>query len=555
MILELRSPSGSASDPFVHFQPHIRSTHMSTFDPFRVLPGSHRQEFAGTPFGRPAAKESVQVVLHLRRKQKLHVESVISTRFILPSVLETQFGMDEEDLAAVLEFAHDHGLWVDQIERDKRLVTVHATAGVVEQAFKTSLELRKHNGRVHRVRYGPIFLPHSLIGRVTGVFGIDNRPQAIPHLVRSKLSAKSIFKPAAFDGNQLASLYDFPQATANGAGQTIALIELGGGVFQPDLFVFFKSLGLPMPVVKHVSVNGASNQPGLDPGADAEVTLDVEVAGAVVPNASIIIYHSTNDDTGFLQAVLAAIHDDVNKPTIISISWGQAERAWTPQMLSAMSEAFESAAAMGISVLVAAGDDGVNDNQNDGHAHVDFPASSPYVTACGGTTLVVSSDSRQETAWNDGNGSATGGGISDFFSRPTYQTSTPMPANLSSDNLGRGLPDVSAVADPNTGYAVFLHGGWQIFGGTSAVAPLLSGLIARFAQQLGQPIGLFNNFIYSHAANELFNDITVGNNSCDGVAGYAATTGWDAVTGWGSPKGNALLKLLFQARSQQPPIA
>ncbi len=99
-------------------------------------------------------------------------------------------------------------------------------------------------------------------------------------------------KPKGFDGNQLSTIYDFPPG--DGTGQRIALIELGGGVFSPDLSVFFNSLKLPVPQVKHVSVNGARNQPGFDSGADAEVTLDVEVVGAVVPKATIVIYHTTN---------------------------------------------------------------------------------------------------------------------------------------------------------------------------------------------------------------------------------------------------------------------
>jgi kumamolisin len=523
---------------------------MSTFDPFIVLPGSHRADFGGELVGKPGSNETIQVVFHLRRKRALHMHGLFAAGLFLPrQVLEAQFGQSEDDLAAVLEFANDYGLWRDNIEREKRLVTFHASLRVIEHAFKVSLELRNQNGRVHRVRTGPIYLPRSLVGIVTGVFGLDDRPQASPHLVRSRSFERSIFKPNAFDGQQLAQIYDFPQG--DGSGRTIALIELGGAVFTPDLETFFQQLRLPLPQIKDISVNGGLTLPGVDPAADGEVTLDVEVAGAVAPKANILIYHAPNDDVGFLQAVLTAVHDGVNSPDVISISWGQAESGWTQQMMTAMDDAFQSAAAIGISVFVAAGDDGANDNQNDGRAHVDFPASSPFVTACGGTTLLVS-NARQESVWNDGNGSATGGGISDFFERPPYQAGITMPPNLATSKTGRGLPDVSAVADPQTGYAVYLHGVWQVFGGTSAVAPLLAAMTLRFAQALGHRVGLLNTRIYGGNANTVFNDVVSGNNSCDGITGYSAAPGWDAVTGFGSPKGQSLLSLFL---NPNPPPA
>jgi kumamolisin len=212
-----------------------------------------------------------------------------------------------------------------------------------------------------------------------------------------------------------------------------------------------------------------------------------------------------------------------------------------------MNEAFQSAAALGISVFVAAGDSGAGDDMNDGECHVDFPASSPCVTACGGTKLVMDKNIRQEVVWNESeNGEgATGGGISDVFPRPSYQQNVgSIPPNLSGGMSGRALPDVAAVADPETGYAVFVNGGWNIIGGTSAVAPLFAGLLARINQQLGRNAGLINPTLYAAGVSCGFNDIQTGDNSYNGVRGYVATAGWDPVTGWGSPGGNALLKLL-----------
>jgi kumamolisin len=229
----------------------------------------------------------------------------------------------------------------------------------------------------------------------------------------------------------------------------------------------------------------------------------------------------------------------------MSISWGAAESNWTQQQMTAMDEAFQSAAALGISVFSAAGDDGANDNVGDGKAHVDFPSSSPYVTACGGTTLTLSNGIRQdEYVWNDGDGSATGGGISNFFAVPQYQQQLVLPANLSTNFLGRGLPDVAAVADPNTGYAVLVDGMWSVVGGTSAVGPLLASLLARINAVSGRAHGCINSALYKASSAGGFNDITQGNNSCDGVTGYKASVGWDAVSGWGTPGGVGLLRLL-----------
>jgi kumamolisin len=356
------------------------------------------------------------------------------------------------------------------------------------------------------------------------------------------LRAASLGKPDAFDGNQLAAVYDFPPST--GQGQTIALIELGGGYIDADIKAFFAALNLPAPSVTSVSVDGGRNSPLLDPGADTEVALDIEVAGAAASGAALVVFFAPNTDIGFLDAILAVVHDTANHPSIISISWGGAESTWTGQQMAAMNEAFQSAAAIGISVFCAAGDDGANDNVGDGLAHVDFPSSSPFVTACGGTTLVFSNGARQETVWNDGDGSATGGGISDFFAVPQYQQSLTMPANLATKFAGRGLPDLAAVGDPDTGYAVFVDGLWQVVGGTSAVAPLASGMMARINSVTGRTHGSINPVLYQAGSSNGFNDITAGNNSCDGVTGYTASIGWDAVSGWGSPGGMSLLKLL-----------
>jgi kumamolisin len=345
----------------------------------------------------------------------------------------------------------------------------------------------------------------------------------------------------------LATAYDFP-ATADGTGQTAAIIELGGGYAQQDLDTYFKGLNIPTPSVRSVGVDGASNGGGTDPqGADGEVLLDIEVLGGLAPKASQVVYFAPNTDSGFLDAVSTAVHANPT-PTVVSISWGQSEDQWTAQSRSALDQAFADAAALGVTVTTAAGDNGSGDNVTDGVPHADFPASSPHALACGGTSLVVDASGKatSETVWNDTatGGGATGGGVSDVFPVPSWQAKVGVPKRASSGGgPGRGVPDVAGDADPQTGYQVRVDGTDQVFGGTSAVAPLWAALICRLAQLAGKKFGLVQPLIYAGATAGKpvpgFRDITSGNNGA-----YSAGPGWDPCTGLGVPDGTALQSIL-----------
>jgi kumamolisin len=340
----------------------------------------------------------------------------------------------------------------------------------------------------------------------------------------------------------VAQLYDFPTGF-DASGQCIAIIELGGGYVVDDLDTYFQSLGIPAPEVTEVSVLGAKNSPGGD--ADGEVMLDIEVAAAVAPNVKIVVYFAPNTDQGFVQAITDAAHDTVNKPSVISVSWGGPESVWRRANKTAMNNALRDASLLGVTVTVASGDNGSADGLSDGKQHVDFPASSPYVLACGGTRLQGSgSNISQEIVWNDGdNGGATGGGISDFFPIPSYQAESNVPKSSNPGNFaGRGVPDVAGNADPVSGYEIRVDGQNTVVGGTSAVAPLWAGLIALFNQKLGSPVGFLNPLLYTSNLQGGFHDITQGNNGA-----FQAGTGWDACTGLGSPDGAQLLAALGAA--------
>lgn len=505
--------------------------------------------------------------------------------------LAAQRGADPEDLAKIDAFAHAHHLTVVETSIPKRTVRLSGTVADLSQAFGVRLLKYKSKEVIYRGRTGPVYVPGELAEVVEGVFGLDNRPAAKPHYrslsgitarkggARARAGSRAgttrrarargkAFAPrnavgGSFSVPEVAQLYNFPSGL-DGTGQCIAIIELndfdqsgnitGAGYSVSDLAAFFNKLGKPMPDVSAIGVDGGANAPGADPNADGEVTLDIEVAGAVAPATKIAVFFAPNTDAGFVDAVNAALHDTVRKPSVISISWGGPEDGATDQFLNGLNQAFQDAAAIGVTVCCAAGDNGSSDEPagaRDGQPHADFPASSPFVLACGGTKLGSSGTTiSSEVVWNEGDSAgAGGGGVSNKFPLPQYQAATNIPLSPQG-NKGRGLPDVAGDADPLTGYRVIVGGREFPIGGTSAVAPLWAGLIALINQNLmakgGNPVGFFNPLIYGPlAGSAAFNDIVQGNNDIDGTLNkYSAGPGWDACTGMGSPNGAQLLQAL-----------
>jgi kumamolisin len=422
----------------------------------------------------------------------------------------------------------------------RRTVKLTGTAADMQKAFGTVLEQKMIDGAEYRVREGGIQLPASLAGAVEAVLGLDNRPQAQPHFRVRKPLAQTV-APSSYSPPQVGEAYQFP-AKASGAGQTIGIIELGGGYRQADLTAYFKSLGLAPPPITAVSVDKGKNKPSTASSADGEVMLDIEVAAS--PGSKIAVYFTPNTDQGFLDAITKAVHDTTNKPSVISISWGGPESTWTNQSMMAMDAACQSAAALGITITVAAGDDGSTDGGTGNN--VDFPASSPHVLACGGTKLDANGATIvSEVVWNElaSQEGATGGGVSNVFALPSWQANAHVPASSTSTG-GRGVPDVAGDADPATGYTIRVDGRTSVIGGTSAVAPLWAGLVAVANQQLGNSVGFLQPAIYAAKAASVFNDITQGNNGA-----FSAGPGWDACTGLGSPIANKLIPLLAVSKS------
>jgi kumamolisin len=505
-----------------------------------TLPGSLRPPIPQIePLGPVGADERIEATLVLRRRAPLP-DGLRLTH----AELEAQYGADPAELAATADALRNRGIEILEADAASRRLRIAGPAGVLTESFGTSLQhVRRADGAEHRYREGELSVPTELAGSVVAVLGLDNRPQARS---QARIAAPGTVT-TSYTPPQLATIYAMPQGT-DGTGQTIAIIELGGGFAQSDLDHYFGGLGIPTPTVTAVGVDGASNEPGQDPtGADGEVLLDIDVAGGIAPKSSLVVYFAPNSDAGFVDAISTAAHADPT-PAAISISWGQSEDDWTGQGRSAMDGAMADAVALGVTVTAASGDDGSTDRASSG-AHCDYPASSPYALGCGGTTLQADPTTgavSSETVWNGGsNGGATGGGVSDVYPVPAWQASAGVPSRSGggSGATGRGVPDVAADADPGTGYQVYVDGQDQVYGGTSAVAPLWAALIARLAQATGHTFGQLQPALYAGAqAGHVapgFRDITSGNNGA-----YSAAAGWDACTGLGTPDGTALLNIL-----------
>jgi len=500
---------------------------------YRALQGSERKPPAGASLLGPVDPAQL-LTLSLYLKPR---ETPPAGQRFDRAEFARRYGAAPKDIAKIEAYAADHGLVVADVDPARRLVRVAGTAEALGRAFRTRLDRYGIATGEHRGRSGPLYLGDDIVDLVQGVFGLDDRPQARAQFrVAAAQAGATSFTPL-----QIGALYGFPPGA--GAGETIALIELGGGFTTADLKTYFTGLGVTEPKVTAVPVDSGRNAPTRDTsGPDGEVMLDIEVAGALAPGAGIAVYFAPNTDQGFIDAVTQAVHDQTLKPSVVSISWGGPESTWTASAAQAMDQAFQDAASLGVTICVASGDGGSSDGATDGAAHVDFPASSPNVLGCGGTHVTVATGGTRigsETVWNDGaQGGAGGGGISVLFPVPAYQQGLDLPPSANAGaGPGRGVPDVSGNADPQSGYQVRVDGQNMVIGGTSAVAPLWAGLIARLNADLGRSLGFVNPQLYAHAA--ACRDIVSGNNGA-----YKAGKGWDACTGLGSPNGTALLAAL-----------
>jgi kumamolisin len=509
-----------------------------------VLPRSERvAPKNATSAGRTDGRHVISVSLIVKRKKPLDLKT-LGGRILSHEEFEREFAADPASFQALRRFAHQHGLTVDEAASSmpRRTLVLRGPARAMEQAFGVELNDFEETGTGRRFHgfSGHVSLPQTHAALVEAVLGLDARPVARPHFRFLRKRKKRIIvapnqsqaQATAFNPPQVAALYNFP-TSVNGAGETIGILELGGGYNTSDLDTYFGGLELTVPNVVAVSVDGATNSPG-DPDVDGEVALDIELSGSIANGANIAVYFAPNTDQGFIDGITTAVHDTTYKPSVLSISWGGPESSWAQSSMTALDDACQSAAALGVTITVAAGDGGSSDGVSDGQNHVDFPASSPHVLGCGGTELIAEGTTiESETVWNDGSqGGATGGGYSAVFPVPSWQSGVE-----GFSGSGRGVPDVAGDASPETGYNILVDGEQEVVGGTSAVAPLWAALMVLVNQMKGSPVGFVNPALYGDEPD--FNDITQGNNGA-----FSAGPGWDPCTGLGSPDGEEIAQAL-----------
>jgi kumamolisin len=555
--------------------------------------------------------QHIEVTIKLRRKTEAGLPTLEEfsagkrATGITRHILAERYGASRDDATAVQRWAAGQGLSVSRVDLGRRQLHLVGSADALARAFDTRLLMYKHprTRTQFRCPESDIHIPERFKGIITGVFGLNDMPIVVRHGVAARRRAAASTDPqqqfpGSFYPNQVAQLYNFPPT--QGAGQRVAVLEFGGGFDPSVLAAYFKNnIGLPTPpTVNAIPVLGTQMQ--LDSGTTAEVYLDIEVIGAMAPQATIDVYFAPWTGEGYLNAVEQAVQND--DYAAISISYGLDEDlqgntsnpAW-PLLNQNIDEAFRDATAIGVPLFISSGDQGSSclNNSEDftlysKTAHVAYPASSPYATACGGTMLYAQKGAiSQEIVWNELGalqqgkyyfGGATGGGVSDRYPAPSYQSGAGI--TLESANKpaikGRCVPDVAGNAGSSTGYLVSQPPNSSIpvapVGGTSAAAPMWAALTACMRESLSKtfngsiPVFFFNDFVYASGKSGAFRAIVggrefsydaqgrpvigaftaVGNNRSTGADGYFASEGYNLCTGWGSPNGTVLLQQLQQ---------
>ncbi len=473
-------------------------------------------------------------------------------RFLSPQEFAEQFGPTQADYDALACYAQAQGLIVTGTHASRRLLDVSGPASCFEAAFQVHLSRYKAaDGRVFRAPDAAPSVSPSAAGVVFGVVGLSTAAVRRPHLRR----------PAAFQAaprvgsgpqgglspSDIRTAYSLGGVSQTGSGQTLALFELDG-FSSADITAYQSYFGLSFTPVQTILVDSANGTAGA--GAD-EVTLDIELQAALAPGASrILVYETGTTDPEVLDGYTRIADDDSAKQ--ISTSWGLDEPDTDPATMRSENAIFQQMAAQGQTLYAAGGDNGAYDTglSRDGIS-VDDPASQPYVCGVGGTTLTTMGAGGgyfSETTWNSGSAAygAGGGGVSTVWPIPSWQRSA---AASSSSRLVstamRNVPDVSLNADPNTGYAIYYGGAWNVYGGTSAAAPLWAGFTALVNQQRTlnglSPLGQASPALYPllttarYAAD--FHDIADGSTNLY----YPTTAGYDDATGLGTLNGAALL--------------
>ncbi len=531
-----------------------------------ALEGSRRIPLPGAKALGPTNPNAVIDVLVKVRRKKAVGDLHTRPEPIGREGVASTYGASAEDIDTVAKTFEKLGLQVVATNPATRTVELSGSAEDIEQAFQVKLFNYEHPDGNYRGRVGEIFVPASLKDLVTGVFGLDDRRVARRRrrYETHKGGAKSAGQSSWYVSNQLGQRYSYP--AGDGAGQAVGLLEFGGGYFRSDLAMFCQLAKVPEPTVKAISVDGTSTS--AHDGAEGEVMLDVEVVAGLCPKSTICVYFAHWSEKGWIQALDATVNDTTNKPSVVSASWGNPEDVgiWTHAAMTEINETLKDAAMAGMTVCIAAGDDGSSDADMDGHAHVDFPAASPYVVAVGGTAIPKKGRPLPDIVWFEGDGlrqpnnpnsGATGGGVSAVFPRPSWQQNITIKSVNPGAIVGRVIPDVAADADWTVSpYLLVVDGQAQPNGGTSAASPLVAALIVLINGGATSPVGYLTPLLYQPGPNgqplgaSVCKDVVSGKNTSAKVGGYSAGPGYDAASGWGTPIGTQLAQALSHSSAQ-----
>jgi len=511
------------------------------------LPGTRPARVAGArATTAPRSRRRLTLTLRLRsREKRLDLLSLFrgitsgSRPPLRRDEFTARFGVARSDIVRVRQFARAHGFRVGRIWIAERRLHLSGPVSALADAFGVRRVVYRDGAATWASYTGRVCVPRELAGCVIGVYGFNERAQANRGAAAAAATPTATARPrVSYTPPEVGAIYGFP-AGVDGRGQTIGVVALGGGYAEADLRGFFTRLRIRKPRYVSISVDGARNAPfGSTKSFDGEVTGDIQTIGALAPGARVAVYFAPNTARGFLDAVSAAVHDPKQQITVLSVSWGQAEVHFARRTLEAFNDVLLEAAVLGVTVCCASGDHGAFAATRDRVPHVTFPASSPYVLACGGTTLVAKRKRIvSETVWHNQTG-ASGGGVSTLFPLPSWQRRVRVPT-ATNRRRGRGVPDVASNADPRTGFRIFGRGAWHVGAGTSAAAPVWAALIARINQVRGLPVGLVTPFLYGHYPRLLkdgaIRKIKRGNNGT-----FRAQRGWDRCTGLGVPDGTKL---------------
>ena len=508
--------------------------------------------------GQKPSSDSLSMTVVLRYPNEAQLGSLLSKlydpldpsygHYLTTQQFTDQFSPSQSDYEAIQSYFKSQGFTVTGIHSNRLVLNVSAPVMTAGQAFKVQFnEYGQGSRHFYSVDREPS-LPHSVAAKILHIAGLQNANVWHKHAVPlSSLPYQSIsITPyqvgtgpnSGLQPSDIASIYELNSASlpaSKGLWQTIGIFELDGFTGS-DITAYETKFGLPSVQPTTVLIDGFNGKPGS--GAD-EVTLDIELQMAVAPSAKIIVYEGPNSGTGVIDTYQRIATDNLAQQ--ISTSWGLCEHDSTSSALNAENAIFKQMAAQGQAIFAAAGDSGAYDCGGTSLLNVDDPASQPYVVGVGGTSLKPGSGETysSETVWKTSSTEAGGGGVSTFWALPSYQANVP---GLASTKY-RNVPDVSLDADPNTGYAIYVGGSWQLYGGTSCAAPIWAAYTAIVNQQRltngSSMIGFLNPTLYPLAQtisySTDFHDITTGNNNY-----YYAAIGYDNASGWGSFNGLSL---------------